>query len=250
MFIAYTDVSGRPELQDKENLVLASVVISERNYQYIDNEIKRIKLKHFPNLPDENVELHAKDMVNHDDVFKRMSWDEIYAVFTDVFNFLSDPETDLAIIAVLINKSKLFKNVDPEVWSYRLLFERLNSFIEKQNTKLIEAGFANEYGIMIMDSDGLKKDQNLRRKVGGMLKYGTSYSQLDYIIEDPLFTDSKWRNLSQLVDCIAYGIRKHFRNNTPSFHNVYWEKYFKQIETKFDNPNGNYLNYGLKIFPS
>ena len=154
------------------------------------------------------------------------------------------------LIAVLINKSKLYRNVDPELWSYRLLFERLNSFIEKQNAQLAEAGFANEYGMMIMDSEGVKKDQRLRSKLVNMLRHGTLYSQLDYIIEDPLFTDSKWRNLSQLVDCIAYGIRKQYRNNTPSFHTEHWKKYYKQIETKFDNPTGDYRNYGLKIFPS
>ncbi len=33
---------------------------------------------------------------------------------------------------------------------------------------------------------------------------GTIYSKLDYLIEYPLFTDSKWRNLSQIVDCVAF----------------------------------------------
>ena len=155
--LLHTDVSGRPEKSDKEDLVLASIVISERNYQYIDNGIKQIKLKHFPRLADEDVEFHAKDMLNHSGIFKTMSWNEIYAVFTDVFNFLADPLTDLSIIAVLIRKNKLYSGVDPELWSHRLLFERLDTFIGKQNAKLIEAGMGNEYGIMIMDSEGLKK---------------------------------------------------------------------------------------------
>lgn len=251
MFIAYTDVSGRPERSDPENLVLASVVISERNYQYIDNGIKQIKLKYFPHLPDEDVELHAKDMMNHTGTFKTMSWDEIYNVLTDVFNFLAEPDTELVIIAVLINKSKLYAGVDPEIWSYRLLFERLNTYIGKRNTELIEAGLSNEYGIMIMDSEGVKKDHRLRNRLANMLRYGTQYSHLDYIIEDPLFTDSKWRNLSQLVDCIAYGIRKHYRttNNTQTIHTQRWKTFYNKIETKFDNPKGDYLNYGLKIFP-
>ena len=82
-----------------------------------------------------------------------------------------------------------------------------------------------------------------------MLRYGTMYSQLGYIIEDPLFTDSKWGNLLQLVDCVAYGIRKKHRINTASFHITYWDKFYTQIEKKFDNPDGSYINYGLKIFP-
>ena len=82
-----------------------------------------------------------------------------------------------------------------------------------------------------------------------MLRYGTKYSQLGYIIEDPLFTDSKWRNLSQLVDCVAYGIRKKHRTNTASFHITHWDKFYTLIEKKFDNLDGSYINYGLKIFP-
>ena len=28
-----------------------------------------------------------------------------------------------------------------------------------------------------------------------------------------------------------------------------WDNYFEIISTKFDSKNGNYLGYGLKIFP-
>jgi len=82
-----------------------------------------------------------------------------------------------------------------------------------------------------------------------MLNKGTHYSQLGYLIEDPLFTDSKWRNLSQVVDCIAYCIRKKYRNNNDNKHTRNWEKYYSLIESKFHNKDGNYLRYGLKIFP-
>ena len=101
---------------------------------------------------------------------------------------------------------------------------------------------------MIMDTEGHKKDQKLRNKLSGMLFDGTRYSELDYLIEDPLFTDSKWRNLSQVVDCVAYCIRKHYRENTSSIHTTKWLEYFSKIEKKFHNKNGYYLRYGLKIF--
>jgi len=71
------------------------------------------------------------------------------------------------------------------------------------------------------------------------------------LIEDPLFTDSKWRNLSQLVDCVAYAIRKHFRNPPkPSFHDKNWESYFKLIYDKLDaDESGKIDGCGLKVFP-
>ncbi len=67
MFIIYLDASGRPEQSDPESFTLASVIIKEQNYQDLDNKIKQIKLKHFPSLPDEKVEFHAKDMMNREE---------------------------------------------------------------------------------------------------------------------------------------------------------------------------------------
>ena len=249
MFLAYLDSSGRPTFQDKENYVLCSVVIGERDWQAIDNGVKQIKLTHFPNLPDAEVEFHAKDMVNHKGIFAKLSWTQIYAIFDDIFDFVANPNTQLAIIAVLIDKSKLDPDKDIEQWAFRLLFERLNKYLEKKNAALIQSLMPNEFGISIMDSEGPVKDQNLRKKIYPMLRYGTMYSKLTYLIEDPLFTDSKWRSLSQLADCIAYCVRKKYRQNKPSFHTYHWLGYFPKIESKFDNKNGRYLGLGLKIFP-
>jgi hypothetical protein len=250
VFLAYLDASGRATFEDKENFVLASIITQERNWQAIENGVKQVKLKHFPSLPDSEVEIHAKDMVKHDGIFKNLSWQEIYSILDDVFDFVADPNTKLTIIGVVIDKTKLFRDKDIETWAYRLMFERISRFIERENAQLVQAGFPNEYGIMISDSEGEAKDQRLRRKLFPMLRRGTYYCNLEYLIEDPLFTDSKWRNLSQLVDCIAYCIRKKYRtNNTPSIHTTNWLGYFPKVEPKLDSRNGSYVGYGIKIFP-
>lgn len=195
------------------------------------------------------VEIHAKDMLNRHGIFKDLKWEQIYAIFDDVFRYVSLSDSALTIIAVVIDKKKLQRNQDIETWAYRLMFERINRFVERQNELLHAAQYFHQYGIMILDSEGEKKDQKLRRKLYSMLKDGTFYSKLTCLIEDPLFTDSKWRNLSQLVDCIAYCVRKKFRQNTDSEHTKHWDEYFKLIESKFDAPFGKYEGYGLKVFP-
>jgi len=102
---------------------------------------------------------------------------------------------------------------------------------------------------MIMDSEGETKDRKLRKQLLSILRRGTLYSQLQYLIEDPLFTDSKWRNLSQLADLVAYCIRKKYRINTTSFHTQKWESYYAKMEPKLDSPFGSHHGHGLKIFP-
>ena len=253
MYIAYIDASGRPIKRDVQEkyFVLASLIAHEQQWQYIDNKVNEIKVKHFPRLPPQDIELHAKDMLNREDIFKRLNWDEIYAIFNDVFDFLSDPQTDICIIAVVISKERMYAGKDIEKWAYRLMVERINKFLEKNNEKVILAGMAPQYGIMIIDSCGFKPDERLRKKISEMLKHGTYYSDLKYLIEDPLFTDSKWRNLSQMVDCVAYAVRKKFRNSpNPSFHDKNWIAYYKKIFSKFDTgEDGTVLGCGVKVFP-
>lgn len=249
MFLAYLDSSGGASFKDRENYVLTSVITNEMNWQYIDNGIRAIKLKRFPNLPDSSVEFHAKDIMSHTGIYNGVSWDDIWLTFNDIFDFISDDKTQICIISVLIDKTKLFPNKDVETWAYRLLFERINKFINRQNDKLILANSSPQFGITIIDSCGLRADQRLRNILYPMLKSGTMYCKLEWLIEDPLFTDSKWRNLSQIADCVAYCVRRHLRKGIKSFKDPAWESYFSKIEKKFDNSNGSYTGYGLKIFP-
>ena len=254
MYLAYIDASGRP-FDDGDTsettYVLSCLIAHEQQWQYIDNKVKEIKVKHFPNLASEDIELHARDMLNMKGIFHTLSWTEIYSIFEDIFIFLSDDSTGICIISVVIMKQKMFNGKDIEKWAYRLLVERINKFMDKNNERNKIAGKSPEFGIMIIDSCGPKADLKLRIKITDMLKTGTYYSNLKYLIEDPLFTDSRWRNLSQLVDCIAYSVRKHFRNPVcPSFHDINWERYYQMVLKKYDcDENGKIEGSGLKVFP-
>jgi hypothetical protein len=253
MYIVYIDGSGRPEknCEPKESFVLAALVTHESQWTYIDNKVKEIKLKHFPRVGVEDFELHAKDMLNREGIFRGLNWKEIYAIFDDIFDFLIRDDTEICLIASVIMKQRMYEGKDIEKWAYRLLVERINKFLEKNNETAILAGIGPQYGIMIIDSCGVEPDTKLRKKLVEMLKQGTYYVKLTFLIEDPLFTDSKWRNLSQLTDCVAYAVRKHFRNPAnPSFHDVNWEKYYQMIRKKADkNENGIIDGCGIKVFP-
>lgn len=117
------------------------------------------------------MEIHAKDMMNHDRLFKSLSWDSVYSILEDIFGLISS--TDLSIIGVMIEKNRLHKCIDIESWAYRLLFERLNRFLERKNQLLMEKHHPPQYGIMIMDSEGMIKDQKLRKELVSILHYGT-----------------------------------------------------------------------------
>jgi len=101
------------------------------------------------------------------------------------------------------------KQFDIEEWGHRLIIERIEKYLEKVNKN----NKTDQYGLMIEDTVSPKNDEMIRNKVHIIMADGTMYSKINYLIEDPLFTDSKWRNLSQLVDCVAYCIRRKFKCN-------------------------------------
>jgi len=249
MYLIYIDSSGTPLMKEDENYVLSAIIVNENDWTYIDNMVTDIKIKHFPNIEPSKIEIHAKDMVNKDNYFKDLTYNQIFNIFTDIYRFIGDEKNYLTIISVIIKKDKIYphkkKQFDIEEWGHRLIIERIEKYLEKVNKN----NKTDQYGLMIEDTVSPKNDEMIRNKVHIIMADGTMYSKINYLIEDPLFTDSKWRNLSQLVDCVAYCIRRKFKSNQSLDKKMRWDNYFEIISTKFDSKNGNYLGYGLKIFP-
>ena len=147
--------------------------------------MKQIKIKHFPDLSDIDIEIHAKDMLNRDGIFSALNYDEIYPILDDVFAFLTHIQTQIIVIAILMDKSKINNRTDIEIWAHRMLFERINSHIHRQNMALIKAGYPHEFCLMLTDSEGQVKDEKLRGRLINMIRRGTrqSFSEFAYLIE-------------------------------------------------------------------
>lgn len=228
--------------------MLASVIIDESNWRYINTNIDKIKKKHFPDRNAEDVEIHVKDMLKRTGVYKRVPRAKIYCFLEDIFKFVSDPSTPLNIIGSIIQKERIYPRVDMELWSYTFVFERFNAYLATDDKSSTHS--ARRHGIVIIDNEKYMMNQRLHNKLSKLLKSGTKYSNMDHIIEEPFFTDSRWRNLSQICDCISYCIRKKYRKHNPdnSF-TKNWLEYYSMIEKKFHSKDGRYHRYGLKIFP-
>jgi len=249
MYLIYMDSSGSPLMKEKENYALSGIIVNETNWTYIDNKVNEIKIKHFPKMEPDKVEIHAKDMVNRDNVFKNLTYSQIFDIFTDVYNLIGDPDSNLKIISILIQKDKLDhtkkKPFDVEEWGHRLIIERIEKYLEKIN----KSSSIDQFGLIIEDTVSPKYDERTRNKVHAIMAYGTLYSKINYLIEDPLFTDSKWRNLSQLVDCVAYCVRREFMDKQAPAKKKIWNNYFNTISINFDSNGRSYYGYGLKKFP-
>ena len=174
------DSSGSPLMKEKENYVISGIIVNEAKWTYIDNMVKGIKIKHFPDMDPDKIEIHAKDMVNKDNDFKSLTFDQIFDIFDDVYNLIRDPNSNLNIISVLIQKNKIYphktKYFDIEEWGHRLIIER----IEKYLKKIKKNSNVDQYGLIIEDTISPKYDERTRNKVHNIMAYGTLYSKINF----------------------------------------------------------------------
>ena len=246
VYLSYIDTSGGPEKSDRENFVVASVIINDNEWHHMNKEIRDIKVKHFPDLHPDGVELHVKEMLNHTGIYKGMSLNATYSILNDLFEFISTKEIDLKIIGTVTDK-RIKRSRDVETFGYIPVFERFNCYLAQKNESFKKAREMPEHGIVIIDSAGIK-DQKIQSKLVPILKKCTSRSNFNYLITNLLFTDSRWDNMIQTVDCIAYCIRKcHRTNNTDDIHLRHWQKYYSMLEHKFYSKDGQYDVHGLKM---
>lgn len=227
--------------------MLAALIINEHEWNALDNEVKKVKMSYFPNMNDDDVELHADNLVTGKEIFASMPRENRGQLYKETLNMLSSK--DATIVASVIRKAKLTKPLDIELWGYRLLFERICFVLEKKNKQLLTSGSASEYGLLLIDSVEKKFDRRTRSKLLCLMRGGTMYVQNAHLISDPVFVSSEYRNMSQLADLIAWTIRRYLRG-TAGWKDALAQELFPFIEPRLDRDDeGNWQGAGLKIFP-
>ena len=250
MYLTYIDESGKPERSDPEpEYVLASLTINESSWKDVDERVRGLKQKYFPNAGCDEIELHATDIFNHHGPFKKMALEKRLAIFEDVMTIIS--EIDCSIIAILIRKDRIKNDaLSIDICALEFLFERLCYHYSVSNGENRMAGKDEQFGILLIDSVNPKYDNKIRLKIRNLFENGTEYEHNEYLIEDPIFVDSSYRHLSQLVDCVAYCIRRYLRSaETDPRERETFERYYKLIEPKLLKNGSKSSGYGLKIFP-
>ncbi len=246
MYYSYIDASGSRFRNDSENFVLTSVTIHQSQLKYVNGRIYWIKKKTLPEYDPQDIELHAKDMIQRNDTFKNISISQTYQLLDKTFQFLSKPDTDIFITSSLIKKDMLYQKTDPEKWAYTFLSEKINEEMAAKNRQ----NGTSEKCKLIVDTEK-DRDFNIRVMIEHVLKYQTKYSDYKWMKREVEFIDSKDSNLMQIVDCSAYAIRKHWRDgNNQNEYEQKWHDYYSQIKPKFRNNNGKIIDVGLKIFPN
>lgn len=245
VYLIYIDESGKPAMTDPENeFVLAALIINEHEWSHADHKVRMIKSKHFPGRDPGSLELHASDIISRKGAFKRMPLEKRLEIMEDILKTVS--EIDCSIVFVLSRKDRsIDPSIDLGMYATKILFEQIDDFHYVMNKMNETRRSADEHGILLIDSVDSKYDNKVRSKIRELCADKLNR----HIIEDPFFVDSKHKHMSQLVDSVAYCIRRRFRSKTtdPTEMEIY-ERFYRIIETKIFKTVSGSMNIEPKLF--
>lgn len=249
MYLIYIDESGKPDKSNHGPFILSALIVHESIWMDLEAKVDDIKKKYFPGHNPNQIELHAKDILHlrSEGYWSCLSKNQNYDLFQEIYSLISN--TDCKIISVIVDKEKIRKpTLDLEEWGFKILYERVCYALFKIN----KSNELPEYAMFILDAIQPKYDKKVRAKILKYFKYGSEHAPNKYLIEDPIFSESHWKNHCQLVDCIALCVRRNFMFDPkkPSITNSKFKEFYSLIEKRFNkDKHGNIPGAGLVIFP-
>lgn len=241
MYLIYLDESGTPSSTDPDEYYsLGGLVICERDWKTIDNDVELIKKKY--NIK----EIHIRRMFNKNKqrIIRSInsgSLSQSAIIMGETYNLIA--RSNLILLCVTIDKKVQYNKKFPpdiELTAWKYLIERLNICVHK----LCKLSGVDEYGLIIMDEKDDVKDLRTRNHFKSVKENTVhSFQIIDRIIEDPVFSPSHWRNLTQLADAVVTCSKYYIKQES------FFITQFLTIQDRFDKDKyGNIENAGFKIW--
>ncbi len=244
-YYLFLDESGHHGLkkinQEFPIFLLCGCIISEKEYLNFENKIGELKIKYFNS---KSIILHSTDIRKWQNNFKSLGniklRNEFYKDLDDIIK-----NTKFTIISSAVIKEEYVKKYGPQAGnpyeiSLASIFDRSILFAENANVGSI---------LVVAESRGRNEDAQLHDQYQLILSNGTnlnSSSKFEKMLSGMDFKKKKDGAVgTQLCDLVAYPIATKilYPDRTNLAFLVIEEKLFKQF------PDGDYLNYGLKMFP-
>lgn len=242
----FLDESGHHGIRTKNQeypvLVLCGCFIEKDYYESkLTNELNELKLKYFKTT---KIVFHSRDIRKWQKEFKILGDPKIRNDFyKDLDGLVAD--ADFKIIATAILKDKLIEQYGPRTdnpyeLSLTFILERTTFLSDNVGCKNVE---------IIAEARGKKEDSSLHNQHQLILSHGTAYvdsPRLKKRFSDIRFVKKEENNIgTQLADLTAYPLATKVLY--PKRENLAFRVIDPKIYRQF--PDGDYLGYGLKIFP-
>lgn len=215
MYLMYVDESGDTGLENSPTryFVLSAIVIHELRWKQILTELvsfrQTLRQQKGLKLRDE---IHCADFINKPGELIRIKRNDRLDILKKCIDWLNH-QNDLSIYSVIIDKSNRKDDIFELAWNTLLTrFEntiRCKNFPGPQNP--------DERGMVISDNTDGEKLRKLIRRMRhfnpipnrrDMYLGDYRNMRLEYVIEDPIFRDSKNSLVHQMNDVVAYFCRQ------------------------------------------
>ncbi|TVP40537.1 DUF3800 domain-containing protein [Candidatus Nitrosocosmicus arcticus] len=241
MYLIYVDDSGKPELSNRDSyFCLSGIIINEYDWKDIDTSINCFKNQFGI------TEIHTRNIYRMDREFSYLNQYQglNLRILGEFYSLIS--RLNINLVSVVIDKQKYqtkhpIDEVERDCWKF--LIERLDMGVADLRR---QSGFTWENGLVITDHfSSTNHDELIRSYFQSIRVNGTTYHDVKCIIEEPLFTISKWRNLIQIADAASYCVVMYLMQDS------FFMTQFNIIYNKFRcDSTGNINGRGLKIYPS
>lgn len=233
----YVDDSGSPSMRDNSDYyVVSGAIIHELDIRQVEIRTQQYKKKHFREYAKE--EIHVHDIYKSQRGFSGLTINRKYELLDTLYEFVET--LPITIISVGIDKPDLLR--ERPQWH---IFNAAWTFLIERFDRYIIDSRGRDRGIIIVDKSS-KIPENEISRIVNLLRRNGSYFQpeIENIVEEPIFVESRLREGIQIADSCAYCTLKHLTAYDK------FKPYWKIIEGKLRRgPNGNTAGYGFKVFP-
>ena len=241
MYLIYVDDCGKPEKRHRKNRFfgLSAVIINECDWDSTNTSL--INLKETLSIS----EIHTRNIYRREKEFQYLNATPSRSlhILEKVFETIAN--LNIILVSSVVDKEDYYdSNTDDDVefktWTH--LLERCDMEIGDAHKR--KKNFS-EKGLIITDHyTSNDHDEKIKKSLEYLRLYGSDFHIVRHIIEDPLFTISKWRNIVQIADAVAYCTIQFLLDDN------FFKTQFDKIEHRFRrSKDGIVKNYGLKIYP-
>jgi len=222
MFLAYCDESGDIGIKNSPSryFCLSGIIIHEHSWRQMLDELiafrRHLKNKYGLLMKEE---IHAAEFVNGRVSLKNnITRYERLRILIECMEFLNS-RNYISIITLRCDKSIRTSPDDVYERAWKYFLQRIENTTKHNNFK---SPNNHDRTIIIPDMGDVARLKTIVRKmrrhnpVNNKLIYGAGITMLnvEYIIKDPIFRDSKESYFHQMVDVVVYFARQHFECNS------------------------------------
>lgn len=221
--------------------ILCWILISEKEYQKLQEKIQNLKQEFFQN---KNIIFHSRDIRRHEKEFKIFFDEEIKKIFFEKLNTIIT-ETDFSIISIWVKKENYIKRYGKTA---KNPYEISLSYIIERLVKIGKTDKNIDSINIFVEKRWKREDKELLQHYNRLYQVGTYYvwsSEIQNIIKRFDFRDKKENDIGiQIADLCAYPIARYVQNSEE------FNQSFELVKPKiYKNTSGNMYWYWLKIVP-